>query len=746
MRTSRVILAAVAALLVAAVWVTPAAAQGPGQSLTWTGINYTKWLWGNQRYDGSAYNFTTIPGDGYGDNGQATEFELLVSSKPSKYVEVSGRLKARFNQNFWTNFGGFGGGGVGAPGSGDCIGGDCGEFDPRSAEYIKFRGLTVTLTPGYNWVDRVTIGSTDLGMFDPFTIGKIRYIDRDNGKAVLFQGSFAERKGHYDFVRVSLPRLWAGPNFETGEYTSADGAYGLQLSYAPNAKFDVAGIYEYVNDIEVANGDFDVDDGREIATRFRNDVAGIRLGFHPNAVFDARAVAYFSSADSNPEYGAPANFFGLSGFSPVIAGRTDDSAFKVNFDLNDPFSNGLSFNLEYFDIGAEYTSIMAARRESDVLLTEGFDGTWAFPGPANAAFGVFAGNPTRIGYGGWQGNAQQVATLNVDNEFTDFEEPLAETVIGWKGFTVAPTFTTGDLELNAEYTYVDYNTNWQAFGNDNLPVDSTVYPVHELDSGVGHNFRSAFAPFQDKETNIIVLKGNYFIDAGNGIELFGKLKWIDEQDKRLNDSRYLPYLPGDCPGGGAACAGNTQSYGTFTDPETGATSPNSTASIYGNPPVITVNGVTGYQWKPFDSISDDDRDMDYKLYQLGAGYQLTDELYASVTVEVYDVALKDGNTAFQAYNLHELASGQHDKTKLMLYARYILGGAEFGLHYEYDTGEFDPDFGGGYVVQYADADTAASNNVPVNSAGFRNRFGGWVPGYKREFNQQRLKGYMKVRF
>ena len=51
------------------------------------------------------------------------------------------------------------------------------------------RGLTARFTPGYKWLDAATIGSTDLGMFDPFTIGKIRYIDRDNAKAVLFQGA-----------------------------------------------------------------------------------------------------------------------------------------------------------------------------------------------------------------------------------------------------------------------------------------------------------------------------------------------------------------------------------------------------------------------------------------------------------------------------------------------------------------------------------------------------------------------------
>ena len=48
-------------------------------------------------------------------------------------------------------------------------------------------------------------------------------------------------------------------------------------------------------------------------------------------------------------------------------------------------------NVEAFHIGAEYVSIMAARRESDVLLTEGHDATWALPGPANATYGIWGG-------------------------------------------------------------------------------------------------------------------------------------------------------------------------------------------------------------------------------------------------------------------------------------------------------------------------------------------------------------------
>jgi len=711
--------------------------QGGEQKLSLTGINYTKWLWGNQRYDGSLYNFTTVPGEGYGDNGQGTEFEILVASKPSQWIEVSGRLKARFNQNFWTNFGGFGGRNPALedPPQGDCIGGDCGEFDPRSAQYVKFRGLTVRLLPGYAWVDAVTIGSSDWGMFDPFTIGKIRYIDRDNGSGLLFQGGTKDRKLTYDFARISLPRLWAGPNFNTGEFTGQDAAYGLQLTYRPHSKLDIAGIYEYVNDIEVDAGDLNLDNGRDLRTRSRNDVAGVRVGVHPNSKIDIKGALYFSSVDSEPSLGAPASF-GLAGFSPIPAGQLDDQAWKVDVDVFDPFGAGLSFNLQYFDIGADYVSIMAARRESDVLLTEGHDGAWGFPGPANASFGVFAGNPTRIGYGGWQGNAQQVATINVDNEFTDFDEPMAETVIGWKGFTIVPTWSIGALNLSAEYTYIDYNTNWQAYGDPSRSLTNTIYPMFEGDTGVGHNFRTAYAPFQDKQTSIAVLKGDYLLNVGKGVDLSFKVKYIDETDDRMTDPRFLPYQPGDCPGGGAPCANNANFYSDS----------NTSADIYGNPPVITVDGVTGYQWKPFDSIHDDDRDLKYWLYRVAGGYQLTDQLYGSLAYERWDVELKDGNTAFQAYQLHEMASGDHTKNKIILTGSYVLGGAEFGIDYEYSFGDFEPDFGTGFVPQVADEATAASNNVPVGSLGFRGRFGGWNSLEKRDFDQQRLKAFMKVRF
>jgi len=264
----------------------------------------------------------------------------------------------------------------------------------------------------------------------------------------------------------------------------------------------------------------------------------------------------------------------------------------------------------------------------------------------------------------------------------------------------------------------------------------TIYPNMDSDAGF-RSFRNAYAPFQDRETDIIVLRAKYLLDVGKGVDVFGKVKWIDETDERMTNASFLPYLPGDCPGGGAGCANNQRFYSPG----------NSTSSIYNNPPVITgANGVVGYQWKPFDSLSDDDRDMSYQLIQIGAGYQLSDNLYSSLTLEHYDVDLLDGNTAFQAYQLHTMASGGHTKDKLILFARYTLGGAEFGFNYEYNWGTFDPDFGGGFVPTAATAQIAQDFGVPVGSLGFAGRFGGWNSLEERDFRQQRLKAFMKVRF
>ena len=713
------------------------------------GTTYTKWLYGNQRSQGAMYNFTTIPGEGAGENGIGTELELLLNARLSSAVEVRGRIHSRFSQNFWSNFGGFGGN----P-SGPCVNGDCGEFDSRSNQYIKLRGLAVTLTPGY-LIDSATIGANDFGQFDPYVVGRIRYIDRDNAYGVLVQGSALERRLTYDIAGISLPRLWAGPNYNTGAFHTTDASYVFQTKYTFNDMFDVGGIFQYAIDNELNAGDTNLDNGRDLYPRFRNGVGGVKAGFHLGSVVDVRGSFYRSymhaestnlfgdKPDGNPAY-VPKSF-GLNGYSPIPAGRHEDNTWKVDVTLNDPLEIGLSLNAQAFSIGADYVSIMAARRESDVLLTEGHDASFAFPGPNNGSYAFFGdhkGRETVIGYGGWTSETQQVATLNVDNEFTDFDEPMAETAIGWKGVTFNPVYSNGALDVAGEYSYITYNQNWQAWGNDSKSLFNTQYPGTELDSGVLHNFRSAFQPFQQKQTQIMALKARYVLDFGRGIDVFGKVKYIHDTDKRLNDKKYLPYQDGDCAGGTTACANNKRYY--YDD---GNGTQHSTADLYGNPGLVMRDGAAvGYQWKPFDDISDDDRVLNYTSFNLGAGYQLTDDLYASISYTKFLADLQDGNTAFQSYNLHEMVSGKHDKNLVSVRAKYILAGVEFGLEGQYLFGTFSPDFGTGFASQVADEAIIANRNVPLGSEGFAGRYTGWNSMETRAFEHMRLKAFMKAQF
>ena len=93
-----------------------------------------------------------------------------------------------------------------------------------------------------------------------------------------------------------------------------------------------------------------------------------------------------------------------------------------------------------------------------------------------------------------------------------------------------------------------------------------------------------------------------------------------------------------------------------------------------------------------------------------------------------------------------MVSGKTQKNILAAKLSYTLGGAEVGFEYEYIWGTFKPDFGDGFVVQYASAGQAKDHGLPVNSPGWANIYGGWNSLLDRDFSQQRIKAWLKVRF
>lgn len=643
-----------------ALMVFPSVAQE--QKLKWGGTIYTKWLDGNRRTSDGLYSNSEF---GNGDQGQGTEFEMLFSAKVSKQVEIGGRIKARFNRNWWSNGGGF---------SDD-------ENDPLSAQYMKFRGAYVRLTPGYSWLDSATIGSNDWGQFDAFTLGKIRYIDRDNVSGLLFQGSAGKEKAlRWDVARVSLPRLWAGPGFSTGDLHQQDAAYIGQFKWQATDDLNVTGIYEYIADNEISPEVVDNFGSTFTTQRYRNVVYGLKFKWGSEKV-DVAGNWYHS--EFYPGFGVDTG----ARFTPTLNGRADDDVFKLNVDISDvgPFN----ISAEYFDIGASYMSMMASRREADVLLTEGYDGTWGWSRPDyNRGDNSRGSSRAGVGYGGWDGASQQVVSLNADNDFTDFDEPMAYSVLGWKGFTIVPTLEIGEWNIAAEYSMIDYNNNWQ--GNEIHPIMDGVHSW-----GVGGDTRSPYSNYQEKETSIMLVKAETIFDIGEGLEFSAKYKVINDEDKRVTDEANLS---------------------------------------------------NAYTLSLVEHVNYDDREADYTSYGFTFGYQLTGDLYAAIDLEHYEVDLFDGTIDVTPPNMEawepefgwiNYMTGQHDKDKIALRLKYFLSGMEFGLNTQWVDGTYDPEFYngvGGAIQQINTNETSVATPL------------GEISTDEINWDHYRLKAFMKVQF
>jgi hypothetical protein len=688
----------------------PANAQ-PGE-IEWFGNVYAKFLDGDRRLQGALYNVAeTTPAEAGGDSGQGVEFELMFRNQVSSQVEIGGRLKARFNRNFWTNFGGFG----------------REEQDPRSAQYVKMRGVYAILTPGYAWIDSATIGSNDFGMFDPLTQGKYRYIDRDNASGFLFQGSVPEASLRWDVARVSLPRLFAGPRFVTTRdpnnpataYEVQDAAWTGQLRWSPNPDFNSTAILTYVRDKEIDLGDTDVRDGQKIVTRYDNTVAALKGDFSGFQAFDIGASYYWSNYNVD-DTECDGNINGNCRYSPLLGEGAKDNAWFLNLDVADVLIPDLTFNLQAFHIGADFMSVQSARRESDVLLMEGWMGTWGW-GLPDYNFGNRFNSNSRLGagYGGWNGETHQVVSLMADNDFTDFDEPYAYSVIGYKGFTLVPQYRLGDWEFKGEISYVDYDTNWQACGHPELGFRAgcgSKYPRNEGTNswGLGGDFRSAYSPYQERETWFYGLRVNYFLDLGKGVDIEGVWRFIDDEDLRVTNAAYL-----------------ADAYDGFQD---------AVAAETINPDWVPNIGLGG-------CVGCDDRKAEYSLLGISLGYQLHPDLYGKLILEQYKVSLVDGTIdvapsaltwdASNAFGHIEYLTGEHTKNRVGLAFNYFLSGVEFGAAVDWFWGDYQPEF-------YVDQDGQRVRLIPTGETVATPV--GNISTSKVDLEQYRLKAFMKVSF
>ena len=534
----------------------------PTFRMRWRAETYSKMLYQNDQSQGSVSLGTPNPkGDNYsGNNGFASELVLYVEGRVSNRVEVGARLKSRFHRQ-WADFyesGDLAVDETGTPTGADSTGESLGM---NHAAYIQLRGLFVRMRPPIPTVKSFHIGSSDLSGYNAWTVGKVRYIDRDNANGIFLSGAI--KSVNYHLARITLPKLYASAGWNSGiddalvqnPFWTRDAAYVLKLDQQPNDFISWKLVSSLLLDEEADLNDpdaygstnfIDKPDG-VVATlpRYLNSNTTLELQINKGPV-DGNLMAGLSYSAPDTDYvfnGVDGN----QGIFPVPMKEAVGYAIKARADIIDPFEMGLSIRVEYFNISEDWVATFGSRRENDALLTDGFVGG-------------------------------QTPTLNVANEFIDFRDDFYESIVGWHGFTISPQYKSGSLEAEAEFTFIEYNTDMQdrcvsgtmtnEIGNpiaaDNCPLGNSgrpygVYPTFLHSEGMtdtdfytyantnnrGRDPRSVYKQNQARRTIITMAKLGYQFDVGRGLRWELKGKYIldtDQRDQHLTDDDYTGHL------------------------------------------------------------------------------------------------------------------------------------------------------------------------------------------------------------
>lgn len=480
------------ALAVALAVCVPAMAQ----KIDFSGSNiYMKFLDGDQRRV-SLDSGDTASG---ADNGQWTEFELRMKATISKQVEAGVRIQSRSPAAYWTDFG------------------FADETKGVRAKWMKLRGAYVLLTPGYKWLDQALIGSSDWGMFDPFTVGQVRYIDRDNYNGLYFKGPLPLGGASWEFGRLSLPNYLQSNYGQGPSCCSSDDTQFNEAVYIGQLKGSFGGArlaasYQWFNDHVLDDSDGTDLNGRSTRTFAKNKVLMLKGEGTVANMVDVKAAAYHSEYDA-PLFDQP----WINGPKSSING----TAYKLDLGLNSLPISGLTINYQYFNIGAGFFSNAASRREVDVLLTEGTESAWYGWGQSiwlGGAAKDYQQSPSSAkcfssGGGVCRSDSGLAAGANglVDNAFMDFDEAPAESVQGWKGHTLLVGYELAKTPMSLELTRIGYNYNWQNYS-----------PTGPLS-----NF---FALNNDRKTTLAVFKASHVLPVAGGLELGFKYKYVNDKN------------------------------------------------------------------------------------------------------------------------------------------------------------------------------------------------------------------------
>jgi hypothetical protein len=526
-------------------------ARADNLNLDISGQIYMKYMYQNNNTQGclSMSNPFWVDNIG-GSNGVCSEASLIFNAKIGPKVSAGLIIQSRWGalwQDWWEN-------GDLKPGIQDTSGASLGM---DHAQYMKLRSAWIRFAPPIPTVNWITVGSSDFSMWNAWTIGKSRYIDRYNGGGAFVEGKIVPNDLlTYTVGAMGLPKLWAGPGWQTGLKDSdplaylwgTDWAFALKLGSRPFRDLRLTLVGALIKDWEadkyspMLTGPPSADRGANMSiglvTRFTGYNGTLEAVYTPSSLewLSVNGMLAGSSNYVNPAYATNLVRNG-QGFSPVVF-KTDSNltpvaaqalAGTLTVSAFDPFDIGLSFQAQYFNIGSDYNAIMGARREADVLLTDG----------------IITGGFTRGG---------QLPTLNIANEFQDWDEPWYESCIGWNGITGLLEYTSGPIKTSLEYTYIGYNTNMQNrdvknqypdFLYTNGFTDTTAFTSQADYANVydrGKDPRSVYAQYQERSTHIGVLNFQSLLSFLPGGVVNAKLKYVQDQDKRNLDDPNSLYL------------------------------------------------------------------------------------------------------------------------------------------------------------------------------------------------------------
>lgn len=437
---------------------------------------YTKFLSKNT-FDAAEYVTT---GNGV---GARSELELTLDGKVSDRCEMGGRILTVWDPSgFPNNYSDWGSNGW-----------DTSAWYDAKANLWQVRGMWLKFYPAtIPTVKSVLFGSSDRGMFNEWTIGKSRWIDRDNAKIIYAEGAI----GAANYGIATFPmgqQKWMAPNWDVGDSERSDWGTGLNLAFSPTQAINLK-----VNASHLLAVNMDPLDETKATTRFDNAVETLEIGFQPNPVYNINGLVGYSTFSYDVATSTPA--------WPVPHANVSGLALKVRALADDPLGVGLTLKGEVFDVSQDFVSIYAPRIEGDVLLTEG-----------HIRYAKGGGQTGST----WAGRVTHTPSPVPTDEFTDWNEAHNESVMGKNGITFIPEFRRGALGVKGEVSMMSNKLNSQN-------VDLTKYPY-------------VVTTEYDESWDLMAIRADYLLPIRNGINVFGKYKvanWSNKYDSSIATDDY----------------------------------------------------------------------------------------------------------------------------------------------------------------------------------------------------------------